>query len=175
MSRKYFQHLSDEALLEYYHSSRNFDAFCLLYERHKDSLYRYCAQMDLSLASVLLEELWKNLLEKPPRLGGRLLKSWLFIHINKLLRVHVQQGVEDQAQRQHFHGGMLGHIQQLSRVERNILLLHMECQLPLATVADIERISLKKCRAHYQDGKRKLDEFLHGPARQPWRIEEASA
>lgn len=170
MSRKNFQHLNDEALLDYYHSTRNLKAFRLLYTRHKDSLYRYCAQMNFAGTASALEELWNNLLEHPPQLRGRLLRSWLFIRVNKLLRNCAGQYPDTPQQVPDPGNKLLAGIQQLSRVERNILLLHMECQLPLATVADIEKISLKKCREHYRRGKERLEEILQGPQRQPWRI-----
>ncbi|MFC6635176.1 RNA polymerase sigma factor [Microbulbifer taiwanensis] len=172
MSRKDFQNLDDEALLEYYHSTRNLKAFRLLYSRHKDSLYRYCIQMAPSGACSILEELWNGLLEQPPQLGGRRLRSWLFIRINRLLRnftgtpLEASQNPEDQGNK------LLAGIQQLSRIERNILLLHLECRLPLATVADIERISLRNCREYYRNGKVRLEEFLYGSKRQPWQIQE---
>lgn len=173
MSRKDLQHLSDEALLDYYHSTRNLNAFCQLYARHKDSLYRYCAQMNFAGASGVLEELWNDLLERPPQLYGRLLRSWLYIRINKLLRNCAGQDPDAPQQSPGPDDKLLTGIQQLPRVERNILLLHLECQLPLATVADIEKISLKRCREHYRDGKERLEELLYGPQRQPWRIERA--
>ncbi|WP_193165876.1 RNA polymerase sigma factor [Microbulbifer hainanensis] len=172
MSWKDFQHLSDEALLDYYHSTRNIKAFRQLYARHKDCLYRYCTQMNFAGAASVLEELWRGLLERPPQLCGRLLRSWLFIRVNKLLRNYA--GADPDAKQNSLlpDSQLLQGIQQLSRTERNILLLHLECELPLATVADIEKISLKSCREHYRSGKDKLDEFLHGSKRKPWRIEE---
>lgn len=172
MSRNNYQNLSDEALLDYYHSTRNIKAFRLLYARHKDCLYRYCAQMNVSGAASVLEELWHNLLEQPPQLHGRQLRSWLFIRVNKLLRNYSGADPEDTQPLPDCDNLLLRSIQQLARIERNILLLHMECQLPLATVADIEKISLKSCREHYRRGKERLDEILHGPKRQPWRVEE---
>lgn len=174
MSWKDYQHLDDEALLEYYHSTRNIKAFHLLYTRHKDSLYRYCAQMNFAGTSAILEELWHNLLERPPQLCGRLLRSWLFIHVNKLLRNYAGQDPDAPQQAPAPESKLLLGIQNLPRVERNILLLHIECQLPLATVADIEKLSLKACKAHYARSRERLEEILHGPERQPWRIEEVS-
>ncbi|MFI2812811.1 MULTISPECIES: RNA polymerase sigma factor [Microbulbifer] len=177
MSRKHYQHLNDEALLEFYHSTRNLGAFQHLYSRYKDSLYRYCAQMNFNYASRVLEELWTSLLEHPPALQGRLLRSWLFIRLNRLLRRHPEETLETSpaTSRAGPPGApLLEAIQQLPRRLRNIVLLHMECQLPLATIADIEGISLKQCRDHYHDGKEQLREILHGPRRQPWRIAEVT-
>ncbi len=172
MSRKDFQHLSDEALLDYYHSTRNLNAFRQLYARHKDCLYRYCAQMNFAGTNGVLEELWNSLLEHPPQLYGRLLRSWLFIRVNKLLRNCAGQDPDTPQRAPDPDDRLLAGIQQLPRIERNILLLYLECQLPLATVADIEKISLKRCREHYRSGKERLEEFLYGSQRQPWRIEE---
>ncbi|WP_237060162.1 RNA polymerase sigma factor [Microbulbifer sediminum] len=177
MSSKHYQHLNDEALLEFYHSTRNLAAFRHLYTRYKDSLYRYCAQMNFTCTNRVLEELWTNLLEHPPVLQGRLLRSWLFIRINKLLRRHLEEPAEAGTGRpEHQQQGepLLEAIQQLPRSQRNILLLHMECRLPLATIADIEGISLKRCRDQYHQGKEQLREILHGPRRQPWRIVEVT-
>lgn len=183
MTRNAFQNLSDEALLDYYHSTRNLRAFRQLYSRHKDSLYRYCAQMNFSAASTVVEQLWHSLLERPPELCGRLLRNWLFIRASQLLtqsasdtgqnREPEESPVADAAQMAPGESSaLLAAMQQLPRIERNIVLLHMECRLPLATIADIERISLKKCRGFYQQGKDRLREILHGPVRQPWQVEE---
>lgn len=172
MFRKDFQHLDDEALLEYYHATRNLAAFRQLYARYKDTLYRYCTQMNFSGAGAVLEELWRNLLERPPELCGRLLRTWLFIRADRLLRNYAGSDPEIQPGDPTPDNPLLNGLQQLPRIERNILLLHLECQMPLATVADIERLSLKRCREHYQRGRERLDEILHGPKRQPWRIEE---
>ena len=174
MSLKDYQHLDDEALLDYYHATRNVRAFRLLYARHKDSLYRYCTQMNFAGAGTLLEELWRTLLERPPQLCGRLLRSWLFIKLNKLLRNYAGHDPGETQPPPAPESKLLVAIQQLPRVERNILLLHIECRLPLATIADIEKMSLKTCKAHYERGKERLEEILHGPERQPWRIEEVS-
>ncbi|WP_346839416.1 sigma factor-like helix-turn-helix DNA-binding protein [Microbulbifer sp. SAOS-129_SWC] len=171
LSRKEIQHLSDEALLDYYHSTRNLKAFRQLYARHKDSLYRYCSQMCAASAAGVLEELWRSLLERPPQLCGRLLRSWLFIRLNKLLRNCTDTDNREPAPAL-VDDTLLCGIQQLPRIQRNVLLLHLECELPLATVADIESISLAACRDHYHRGREHLDEILHGPKRQPWRIEE---
>lgn len=181
MTRNAFQNLSDEALLDYYHSTRNLRAFRLLYSRHKDSLYRYCAQMNFPAAASIVEQLWQSLLERPPELCGRLLRNWLFIRASQLLSMDTSGNQEDTEPKTLpsaeqipavESNTVLAAMQQLPRIERNILLLHMECRLPLATVADIERISLKKCRALYQQGKEQLREILHGPERQPWQVEE---
>ncbi|WP_323847271.1 hypothetical protein [Microbulbifer magnicolonia] len=172
MSPNDFQHLSDEALLDFYHATRNINAFRQLYQRHKDVLYRYCSQMNFAGASGVLQALWNNLLEQPPELSGRQLRSWLFIQVNRLLRNCASQDPDAQQQLADPENRVLAGIQRLSRIERNILLLYTDCQLPLATVADIEKISLKKCREYYRTGKEKLEEFLYGPQRQPWRIAE---
>lgn len=178
MSRKDFQHLDDEALLDFYHSTRNIKAFRLLYGRYKDCLYRYCAQMNHIHANPILEELWFSVLEHPPVLNGRLFRSWLFIQLDRMLRRHPafegEQHTEPEI-REKAPAPLLGAIQKLSRRQRNILLLHMECQLPLATVADIECLSLKACRDQYIAGKEQLRELLYGPRRQPWRVEEVTA
>ncbi|SHG00204.1 DNA-directed RNA polymerase specialized sigma subunit, sigma24 family [Microbulbifer donghaiensis] len=174
MSWKDFQHLDDESLLEYYHATRNPNAFRQLYTRHKDSLYRYCAQMNLACAGAVLEALWNRLLESPPQLHGRRLRSWIFIRANQLLRQYAGQDPDTPDAAPVSDNKLLAAIQQLPTIERNVLLLHMECGLPLATVADIEKTSLKKCREFYNRGKERLEEILHGPQRQPWRIEEVS-
>ncbi|MGL6160659.1 hypothetical protein [Microbulbifer sp.] len=170
----HFQQLSDEALLDYYHSTRNIRAFRLLYARHKDSLYRYCSQMNLAAAGNVLEELWRSILERPPQLYGRLLRSWLFIHVNKLLRNVTDQSRDTVAEAPLPGSKLLSTLQNLPRIERNILLLHIECRLPLATIADIERISLKKCREHYRNAGERLETLLNGPRRQPWRTREVA-
>lgn len=174
MFRKDFQHLDDEALLEYYHATRNLDAFRQLYARYKDCLYRYCTQMNFSAAGAVLEELWRGLLERPPELCGRLLRTWLFIRVDRLLRTCAGSDAGAPQEGPAPDNPLLNGLQQLPRIERNILLLHLECQLPLATVADIERLSLKACREHYRRGRERLEEVLYGPQRQPWRIEEVS-
>ncbi|WP_237065936.1 sigma-70 family RNA polymerase sigma factor [Microbulbifer guangxiensis] len=185
MTRNAFQNLSDEALLDYYHSTRNLRAFRQLYSRHKDSLYRYCAQMHFPSAASVVEQLWDSLLERPPELCGRLLRNWLFIRASQMLGISetATDGEENSAPRESTYAEpaaaaesdrLLSAVQKLPRIERNILLLHMECRLPLATVADIERISLSKCRALYQNGKERLREILHGPERQPWQVKEVT-
>ncbi|SEA50250.1 RNA polymerase sigma factor [Microbulbifer marinus] len=172
MSWKDFHHLDDESLLEYYHSTRSPNAFRQLYARYKDSLYRYCTQMNLTGADSVLEALWSSLLESPPQLHGRRLRSWLFIRTNSLLRNYAGQDPDSSQPAPMQDNKLLAGIQQLPRIERNILLLHMECELPLATVADIEKLSLKKCRELYHQGKERLEEIIHGSHRRPWRIEE---
>lgn len=169
MFRNHFQLLNDEALLDYYHSTRNIHAFRLLYSRHKDCLYRYCAQVNLFAAGSVLEELWKNILERPPQLCGRLLRSWLFIHVNKLLCNFTGEEQDTPADGTIPDSKLLSALQELPRIERNILLLHTECRLPLATIADIEGISLKKCRENYHSGRARLESLLYGSQRQPWR------
>jgi DNA-directed RNA polymerase specialized sigma24 family protein len=166
--------LSDEALLDYYHSTRNIRVFRLLYARHKDKLYRYCSQMNLAAAGSVLEELWKSILERPPQLCGRLLRSWLFIQVNKLLCNATEQNPDTPAETSVPDSKLLAALQKLPRIERNILLLHTECRLPLTTIADIERISLKKCREHYHNGGERLETLLNGSRRQPWRTKEVA-
>ena len=122
----------------------------------------------------MLEKLWNSLLEQPPQLGGRLLHSWLFIQLNKKLRKYAQQAADIPRKTPKPDNPMLAAIQRLPRIERNILLLYLECRLPLATVADIEQVSLKKCRAFYHSGRQRLQEILGRTQRQPWRIEEVS-
>lgn len=174
MFHKDFQHLDDEALLEYYHATRNLEAFRQLYVRYKDCLYRYCTQMNFAGTGAILEELWCDLLERPPELRGRLLRTWLFIRTDRLLRNYAGSDPDTPRETPTPDNPLLRGLQQLPRIERNILLLHLECQLPLATVADIEKLSLKTCREHFQRGRERLEEILHGPKRQPWRIEEVS-
>ncbi|GAA5525637.1 hypothetical protein Maes01_02209 [Microbulbifer aestuariivivens] len=186
MNRNAFQHLSDEALLDHYHSTRNLRAFRQLYQRHKDSLYRYCAQMNFPAAGNIVEQLWRGLLERPPELCGRLLRNWLFIRASQLLTQrhenlqHNPETVRGDTTEAELpppgrNDALLAALQQLPRIERNILLLHMECRLPLVTIADIERISLKQCRAYYQQGKDRLRTMVHGPERQPWQVDEGAA
>ncbi|MCO1335587.1 hypothetical protein MO867_14705 [Microbulbifer sp. OS29] len=171
MSRKALRHLSDEALYKHYKDTRNPAVFRLLYCRHKDSLYRYSMQMAPSAAAPLLQKLWRGLLKNPPELHGRILKSWLFITINKLLKHEFSYTVKETAEggsRQH---RVLSAIQKLPPQLRNILLLHMECKLPLATVADIERLSLNTCRDMYHNARSKLNDDIYGSERKPWQVE----
>jgi DNA-directed RNA polymerase specialized sigma24 family protein len=164
-----FHHLSDEALLAYYHTSRNIRAFSLLYQRHKDSIFRYCSQMNSANASRIVEELWKNILERPPNLYDRLLRSWLFINANNLLNSNCDETIEQNtSEKKPSKANTITALQQLSRIERNIFLLHIECNLPLATVADIEKIPLRICRAHYRTCKERLESILHGSERKAW-------
>jgi len=177
LSLKLYQQLSDEDLLDHYHSTRNVKAFRHLYMRHKDALYRYCSQLNQPATDSVLQQLWEGLLERPPELCGRMLRTWIFIRVNKLLEemaeVTPDLNVEIQTN-QTGQSKVLTAIQQLPRIEKNIFLLHNECRLPLATVADIENLTLSKCRQYYRAGKEKIEEFLFGPKRQPWRVKEVN-
>ncbi|AWF80501.1 hypothetical protein BTJ40_06580 [Microbulbifer sp. A4B17] len=171
MSRKELRHLSDEALFQYYKESRKPTVFRLLYSRHKDSLYRYCIQMAPSSTTLLLQKLWRGILENPPELHGRMLKSWLFIQVNKLLRHEEFNSSKTHAQEPPQQNRILAAIQKLPSQLRNVLLLHIECKLPLATVADIEQLSLNKCRTLYHRARSSLDDAIYGSERKPWQVE----
>ncbi|WP_160154020.1 RNA polymerase sigma factor [Microbulbifer sp. ALW1] len=172
--------LSDEDLLSLYCQTRSQKAFREIYQRYKDALFRYCAQMTPRDCIQVMETLWGLLLEQPPTLHGRHLKNWLYIQINKLLRnpapptsnpgsstSEVEPGIE---LRSALEGSdTLSAIQQLPRQQRNVFLLFTECGLSLATVADIERLTLAQCRQAL-DGSRQAIEFtLNGSARKPWK------
>lgn len=172
MFRDKFQHLNDEALLAYYHASRNLRAFRLLYQRHKDALYRYCAHMNAGGAVQVLEELWQSVLERPPQLSGRLLRNWLFIHASHRLQECADNTQEAEATAKD-EPAAVSALRQLPRRERNIFLLHREFQLSLATVADIEKLSLRRCVEYYHRGREKLQEVIQGPRNRPWRIGES--
>ncbi|WP_444915924.1 RNA polymerase sigma factor [Microbulbifer sp. TRSA007] len=171
MSLKELRQLSDEALFQYYKESRKPAVFRQLYGRHKDSLYRYCMQMAPSSTTLLLQKLWRGLLENPPELHGRLLKSWLYIQVNKLLKLEEFSSSKKSAQESPQQNRILAAIQNLPSQLRNVLLLHMECKLPLATVADIEQLSLNKCRTLYHRARTALDEAIYGSERRPWQVE----
>lgn len=177
MSLKLFQQLNDEDLLNHYHSTRNVKAFRHLYMRHKDVLYRYCSQINQSAADSALQQLWEDLLERPPELCGRMFRTWIFIRVNKLLEqtAEITPDLDAETQTKQVHQSkVLSAIQELPRLEKNIFLLHNECRLPLATVADIENLTLNKCRQYYRAGKEKIEEYLFGPKRQPWRVKEVN-
>lgn len=177
MSLKHFQQMSDEDLLDHYHSTRSVKAFRHLYMRHKDALYRYCSQINQTAADSTLQKLWEGLLERPPELCGRMFRTWIFIRVNKLLEkaAEVAPGSDAETQTNQINQSkVLTAIQQLPRLEKNIFLLHNECRLSLATVADIENLTLSKCRQYYRAGKEKIEEFLFGPKRQPWRVKEVN-
>ncbi|WP_444930239.1 RNA polymerase sigma factor [Microbulbifer sp. SSSA002] len=171
MSRKELCHLSDEVLFQHYKDTRNPSVFRLLYDRHKDSLYRYCLQMAPSSTTPLLQQLWRGLLENPPELHGRRLKNWLFIHINKRLKQEYFSNLKVAEEEVQSHNRVLFAIQKLPTQLRNVLLLHMECKLPLVTVADIERLSLHKCRSLYYQARAMLEEYIDGAERKPWQVE----
>ncbi|WP_444921477.1 RNA polymerase sigma factor [Microbulbifer sp. CnH-101-G] len=169
MSRKVFQHYSDEKLLDHYRETRRLAAFEPLYNRHKDALYRYCIQMAPNSTTQLLQALWQSILENPPQLHGRLFKNWLFIQINKSLQK--QTVSSPQPQILEGENKVIAAIQKLPKLQRNVLLLHMECKLSLAAVADIERISLKKCREYYQLARQQIETLIYGSQAQPWQVE----
>lgn len=174
--------LCDEALLEYYYQTRNYKAFQLLYQRYKNPLFRYCIQISQARGCQLLEDLWNEILETPPKLAGRRLSNWFYIQINRRVRNGnldtpvVTDGDEGAASherekiQQTLQHPLLNAVQQLPRQERNILLLHRECELSLATVADIERLSLQRCREKLHSALQALEITLHGSAHKPWKI-----
>ncbi|MFV8782067.1 RNA polymerase sigma factor [Microbulbifer sp. SA54] len=176
--------LSDEALLTHYHSTREFKAFKLIYQRHKDRLYRYCVQVSRRNCAALLEQLWFNLLEKPPRLGGRLLRNWLYIQANRMLQggafaksstdEHLADSSENTAFEALARGdadraALLQAVQQLPRIQRNIFLLHVECGLSLGLIADIENLTLKACTAYYRQSRDSLETLINGQPRRAWK------
>ncbi|USD22758.1 RNA polymerase sigma factor [Microbulbifer variabilis] len=169
MSRKAFQQFSDEKLLEHYREKRSLAVFEPLYNRHKDALYRYCVQMAPSSTTQLLQALWENILQNPPQLHGRLFRNWLFIQVNKALREHVDSTTQSEALTS--ESKVVAAIQKLPKLQRNVLLLHMECKLSLASVADIERISLKKCREYYQLARQQIETLIYGSQAKPWQVE----
>lgn len=173
--------LSDEALLTHYHQTRELKAFKLIYLRHKDCLYRYCVQMSRRHCSKILQSLWSSLLEQPPKLGGRLLRSWLFIQANRLMQggdfnapapedLQPEDGSSDTfATSNPKQAQFLQAIQQLPRLQRNVFLLHAECGLSLASIADIERLSLKQCTEHFRESKNSLEVLIYGHPRRRWQ------
>ena len=172
--------LSDEALLTHYYRTRDFKAFRLIYLRHKDCLFRYCAQMSRKHCNSILESLWANLLEQPPKLGGRLLRNWLFIQAYRLLQsgnfnstdgdgpdteaLEVLLGTDSKAA----PASILHAVQKLSRQERNVFLLHTECGLSLAAVADLERLTLKQCLALFHQSRSNIEYLINGRPRRAW-------
>jgi len=171
LPRKAFIHLSDEALLDHYKETRKTAVFQQLYTRHKDALYRYSMQMAPTSSAQLLQKLWQKVLENPPQLHGRLFRNWLFIQINKALREHSARGENAQSQANSKQSAVLNAIQKLPSLQRNILLLHMECKLSLATVADIEQLSLKKCREYYHLAREQIEALIYGSHPKPWQVE----
>ncbi|GAA5444386.1 hypothetical protein Misp06_02572 [Microbulbifer sp. NBRC 101763] len=171
MSRKAFQHLTDEALLDHYKETRKTVVFHQLYTRHKDALYRYSIQMAPASSAKILQELWQKILENPPQLHGRLFRNWLFIQINKALREQQALNEHKSTAVDYRKSAVLVAIQKLPSLQRNILLLHMECKLSLATVADIEQISLKKCREYYHRAKEQIETLVYGVQPKPWQVE----
>lgn len=178
--------LSDEDLLVQYHDLRGQKVFREIYRRYKDPLFRYCAQMAPESCVEILETLWSDFLQSPPRLFDRTLKNWLYIQLNKMMQIQaveeakhtaVEGGTEDLAKsvsdgalRTAFEESeVLRTIQQLSHRQRNVLLLFSECQLSLATVADIEKITLAQCRQALGEGKQAMDIALHGAPHKPWK------
>lgn len=172
--------LSDEALLTHYYRTREFKAFRLIYQRHKDCLFRYCVQMSSRHYSGILESLWESLLEQPPKLGGRLLRSWLFIQANRMMQRGDFKSSDGScppgAENDGLFGGastssadkLLQAVQQLPRQERNVFLLHTECRLSLATVADIERLPLKECTAIFHRARSNLEIGVNGRPQRAW-------
>ncbi|WP_226667666.1 sigma factor-like helix-turn-helix DNA-binding protein [Microbulbifer aggregans] len=178
--------LSDEALLTHYHSTREFKAFKLIYLRHKDRLYRYCIQISRRNCASVLEQLWSNLLERPPKLGGRQLRNWLYIQANRLLQSGTCSATGEEDRRtasaddlakdalstgDPSRARFLNALQKLPRVQRNVFLLHVECGLSLGLIADIERLPLKTCAAHYRQSRESLATFINGQPRRAWKSE----
>ncbi len=167
--------LSDEDLLQQYCSTRNPKAFREIYQRYKDPLFRYCAQMNLERCVSLMEEFWLNLLQEPPTLHGQRLKNWLYTRLNKALNSTRSGQTEQQSttgstlQSTFEASDVLSAVQQLPHRQRNIFLLFNECNLSLATIADIERISLATCRQELADGRQSVTFNLHGSSRKPWK------
>ena len=167
--------LSDEDLLQQYCNTRNPKAFRELYQRYKDPLFRYCAQMNLDRCASLMEDFWLALLQEPPKLHRQQLKNWLYIRVNRLLNalpehtIAGEVGAETSLQSAFDGSDVLKAVQQLPRRQRNIFLLFNECGLSLATVADIEQISLALCRQELADGRQSITFNLHGSARKPWK------
>ncbi|WP_299948357.1 sigma factor-like helix-turn-helix DNA-binding protein [uncultured Microbulbifer sp.] len=171
MSRKAFQHLSDEALLKHYRETRKPAVFHLLYARHKDALYRYCVQLAPVSTEQLLRSLWQEILERPPQLDRQLLRNWLFIQVNKLLSKQACRSREVQTHHRTQQRTVLSTIQKLPAKQRNVLLLFVECRLSLAAIADIERISLKTCRELYHSAREAVETQIYGTRRKPWQIQ----
>ncbi|MCQ3827821.1 sigma-70 family RNA polymerase sigma factor [Microbulbifer elongatus] len=166
--------LSDEDLLQQYRSTRNPKAFREIYQRYRDPLFRYCAQMNLERCNLLMEEFWLTLLQEPPSLHGQRLKNWLYTRLHKVLNtvdpnVKADGATESPLQSAVESSDVLSAVQQLPRRQRNIFLLFNECKLSLATIADIERISLSVCRQELAHGRQSVAFNLHGSVRKPWK------
>ena len=171
--------LSDEDLVTQYYDTRNHKLFQEIYQRYKDELFRYCAQMNPQRCIPLMESLWTAFLDAPPRLHQHRLKNWLYMRANKLLRKPAT--AEEDTRREASKNGndgliealetseVLRAIQQLPDRDRNIFLLFTECGLSLATAADIERIPLSLCRKLLQQSREKIEFAVHGSARKPWK------
>ena len=170
--------LSDEDLVTQYYDTRNHKVFQEIYQRYKDELFRYCAQMNPHRCIPLMESLWASFLESPPRLYQHRLKNWLYIQASKRLRKpgssatnepdHVADGGDSLTQALE-NSQVLKAIQQLPERQRNIFLLFTEYGLSLATAADIERIPLSLCRTLLQQSREQIERTLQGAARKPWK------
>ncbi|WP_288132348.1 sigma-70 family RNA polymerase sigma factor [Microbulbifer sp.] len=177
--------LTDEALLNHYHQTRNLNAFKLLYKRHNNQLFRYCIQISQARGCQLLEDLWREILEAPPKLSGRRLNNWFYIQINRRLQCGEFSGDRDYKQGKKIDAELkqqiqtalkdtvFNAVQKLPRPHRNIFLLHRECRLSLATIADIERLSLKECRDLLHSAFELIETTLHGSPHKPWKTELA--
>lgn len=174
--------LSDEELVSRYCDTRDHRAFQEIYLRYKDELFRYCAQMLPHRCTQLMEAFWSAFLETPPQLQRTRLKNWLYIRLNRLLCAPVTYPPDTGnpadtsacAQSDALHSALIGSdvlraIQQLPMAQRNIFLLFTECGLSLATVADIERIPLARCRATLEESRNSIEHALFGSTRKPWK------
>ncbi|MBB5210786.1 RNA polymerase sigma factor [Microbulbifer hydrolyticus] len=166
--------LSDEDLVTTYCDTRNHKVFQEIYQRYKDELFRYCAQMAPQRCIPLMESLWGAFLKAPPKLHQHQLKNWLYIQINKRLRVpgsDEQVSTSNDASLREVleNSPVLKAIQQLPLRQRNVFLLFTECGLSLATAADIEQISLSACRDLLQKSREQIDHTVHGGERRPWK------
>ena len=174
--------LSDEELASRYCDTRDHRVFQEIYLRYKDELFRYCAQMVPHRCTQLMEAFWSAFLDTPPELQRRRLKNWLYIRLNRLLRAPGTSTPDADtpgdtsacAQVDALNSALkcseiLQAIQQLPIAQRNIFLLFTECGLSLATVADIERIPLVRCRAILEQSRNSIERALYGSARKPWK------
>lgn len=166
--------LSDEDLVNQYCNTRSQKVFREIYRRYKDPLFRYCAQMAPRHCAQLMEYFWSAFLQAPPRLYDRRLKSWLYIHMNRLLLTPDAPLPATETENESLcsaleNSDVLRAVQQLPRRERNIFLLFTECGLSLTTVADIEKLSLALCRNILQQSRRAVQHAVHGSARKPWK------
>ncbi|WP_299593737.1 sigma-70 family RNA polymerase sigma factor [uncultured Microbulbifer sp.] len=166
--------LSDEDLVAQYYDTRNHKVFQEIYQRYKDELFRYCAQMTPQRCIPLMESLWAKFLDAPPKLHQHCLKNWLYLQVNKQLRTvdttEVITGSDDADLAKALEkSAVLRAIQQLPLRQRNIFLLFTECGLSLATAADIERIPLAVCRNLLQQSREHIEQAIHGTARKPWK------